>query len=124
LLAAVVPCAGEDLLHRLVSDGPPVVLALESDALAVVAHDDVDALVPGSSEHRHPVSHCLEELGDEELELRSTHRPHHLETPGELSGGRGLRLRNAARQPDDDRHDSCQHEHREPDVADSNEGKS
>jgi hypothetical protein len=67
LLAAVVPRAGEDLLHRLVSNGPLVILALDRDALAVVAHDDVDALVPSSSEHRRPVAHRLEELGDEDL---------------------------------------------------------
>jgi hypothetical protein len=36
LLAAVVPRAGEDLLHWLVSNRSPVILALDRDALALV----------------------------------------------------------------------------------------
>jgi hypothetical protein len=48
LRASVVPCAGEDLLHRLVTDGPSVVLALNRDVMALIADDDIHALIPGA----------------------------------------------------------------------------
>src|SRR5215218_902583 len=63
LHAPVVPRSGEDFLHRLVVRGSLIVLALYGDTLAPAVHDDVDALIPCSPEHRRLMSHRPEEVG-------------------------------------------------------------
>src|SRR5215210_2508825 len=65
--------SGKDLLHWPVTYGPFVVLALYGDTLASTIHDNVDALIPYSPEHHRSMSHRLEEVGHEDLELGSAH---------------------------------------------------